>query len=59
MIHILDVADKKIKWTTIKTEGAIGRVRKLQSDDENFPKMIEIIDLWLQFAKKIKTQAKT
>lgn len=52
MIHILDVADKEIKLTTIKIEGAIGRIRKLESDDENFPKMIEVIDLWLQFAKK-------
>lgn len=52
MTHVLDVADKEIKWTTIKIEGAVGRIRKLESDNENFPKMTEIIDLWLQFAKK-------
>lgn len=40
MTHVLDVGDKEIKSTTIKIEEAIGRVRKLESDDENFPKMI-------------------
>lgn len=58
MTHVLDVADKEIKSTTIKIEEATGRVRKLESDDENFPKMIEIIDLWLQFAEKEKLKQK-